>query len=108
MNTVLPEDDEPTPRNARSKLSDALPPVKTAARIKIVLEEDPGIPPTGLYISANGKPYLLMAGVEADVPPEVISVLNDAVTSVPVIDPQTQRVTGYRSRLRFAYRRIDR
>jgi hypothetical protein len=111
MSTVLPEDDEPMPRNARSKLSDvrtdAPPPVKTAARIKIVLEEDSAIPPTGLYISANGKPYLLMAGVEAEVPPEVISVLNDAVTSVPVIDPQTQRVTGYRSRLRFAYRRID-
>jgi hypothetical protein len=111
MNTVLPEDDEPTPRNARSKLSDvrtdAPPSVKTPTRVKIVLEEDPGIPPTGLYISANGKPYLLMAGVEAEVPPEVISILNDAVTSVAVIDPQTQRVTGYRSRLRFAYRRID-
>lgn len=107
MSTVLPEDNEPSPRNARSKLSDAPPPVKTPVRVRIVLEEDPGIPPTGLYISANGRPYLLMPGVEAEVPPEVISVLNDAVTSVPVIDPQTQRVNGYRSRLRFPYRRIN-
>jgi hypothetical protein len=82
--------------------------VKTVLRVKVVLEEDAAIPPTGLFISANGKPYLLMAGAEAQVPPEVISVLNDAVTSVPVIDPQTQRVTGYRERLRFPYRRIDR
>jgi hypothetical protein len=81
--------------------------VKTVERVVIILEEDAAIPPTGLYISANGKPYLLMAGVEAQVPPEVISVLNDAVTSIPIIDPQTQRVTGYRSRLRFPYRRIS-
>lgn len=108
MSTALPEDDEPTSRNARSKLSNAeLPPVKTPVRFTIVLEEDPGIPPTGLYISANGRPYLLMAGVEAQVPKEVMSILDDAVTSVPVIDPQTQRVTGYRSRLRFPYRRLD-
>ena len=107
MSTALPEDDEPVSRNARSKLSNAPPEVKTPARITIVLEEDPAIPPTGLYISANGNPYLLMAGVEAQVPKEVISVLDDAVTSVPIIDPQTQRVTGYRSRLRFPYRRIN-
>ena len=107
MNTVLLEDNELAPRNARSKLSDVPPSVKTPARVTIVLEEDAAIPPTGLYISANGRPYLLMAGVEAQVPQEVISVLNDAITSIPVIDPQTQRVTGYRPRLRFPYRRID-
>jgi hypothetical protein len=111
MSTALPEDNEPLPRNVRSKISDVqvdVPPlVKTAARVKIVLEEDVGIPPTGLYISANGRPYLLTPGVEAMVPPEVVNVLNDAVTSVPTIDPQTKRVIGYRSRLRFPYRRID-
>jgi hypothetical protein len=108
MSTMLPEDtEELAPRNSRSKLSDAPPAVKTPKRYTIVLEEDAAIPPTGLFISANGKPYLLMAGVEAQVPREVISVLDDAVTSVPVIDPQTQRVTGYRERLRFPYRRIN-
>jgi hypothetical protein len=109
MSTMLPEDtEELAPRNARSKLSDApASTVKTPKRYRIVLEEDSAIPPTGLFISANGKPYLLMAGVEADVPKEVLSVLDDAVTSMPVIDPQTQRVTGYRSRLRFPYRRLS-
>lgn len=113
MSVVLEDDpgtlfpDAASARNAQSKLSDAPAPVKTAARIKIVLEEDVGIPPTGLYISANGRPYLLQPGVEASVPPEVVSILNDAVTSVPTIDPQTKRVVGYRSRLRFPYRRID-
>jgi len=113
MSTALPEDTETiTPRNARSTISDApapvaSPPVQTAKRFKVILEEDTGIPPTGLFISANGRPYLLMAGVEAQVPQEVISVLNDAVISVPIIDPQSQRVTGYRQRLRFPYRRVD-
>jgi len=107
MSTALPEDIESAPRNARSKIADAPPPVQAVKRFKVILEEDPAIPPTGLFISANGKPYLLMAGVEAQVPQEVLSVLNDAVISVPIIDPQSQRVTGYRSRLRFPYRRID-
>jgi hypothetical protein len=123
MSVALPEDTEPVPLNARSKISDAPPAVKIdtpppvivdtppavkiPARVKVVLEEDAAIPPTGLFISANGRPYLLMPGVEVQVPQEVLSVLNDAVTSMPVIDPQTQRVTGYRSRLRFPYRRID-
>jgi hypothetical protein len=108
MSIVLDDDpllpDASLARNARSKLSD---PPSSVKRVKIVLEEDVGIPPTGLYISANGRPYLLMAGVEAVVPPEVVSVLNDAITSVPTIDPQTKRVVGYRSRLRFPYRKID-
>jgi len=110
MSTVLPEDNESIPRNVRSKIADAPRPAPapvTPVRIKVILEEDAGIPPTGLFISANGKPYLLMAGVEASVPPEVVSILNDAVTSVPIIDPQSQRVTGYRQRLRFPYRRVD-
>ena len=106
MNTMLPEDDE-VPRNARSKISDTPVPTKTVTRFRIILEEDSAIPPVGLFISANGKTYMLMAGVEAQVPREVLSVLDDAVISLPVIDPQTQRVTGYRSRLRFPYRRID-
>ena len=108
MSVSLPEDnEEPTPRNVRSKLSDAPAQVKVAPRFRIILEEDAAIPPTGLFISANGRPYLLMAGVEAEVPQEVLSVLNDAVVSVPTIDPQSQRVTGYRERLRFPYRRIN-
>ena|SRR5215469_6716855 len=102
--------DEQIARNARSNISDAppaLPPVQVIKRFRIILEEDPGIPPTGLFIGGNGKTYMLMAGVEASVPQEVISVLNDAVISVPTIDPSTQRVIGYRSRLRFPYRRVE-
>ena len=104
--SVMSAEDTGT-RNARSKISDELPPVKTVTRFRIILEEDSAIPPVGLFIGANGKTYILMAGVEAQVPREVLSVLDDAVVSMPVVDPQSQRVTGYRSRLRFPYRRLD-
>jgi hypothetical protein len=77
-------------------------------RIRIILEDNEAIPPTGLFISPNGNPYLLMPSVEADVPITVINVLNDAVTEVPVVDPMTQRVIGYRKRLRFPYQVVNR
>lgn len=80
---------------------------KTARRIRIVLEENSDISPTGLFIQINGRPYILQPAMEADVPPEVVNVLNDAVMSTPVVDPLTQRVTGFRSRLRFPYRVVD-
>lgn len=76
-------------------------------RIRIVLEESVEIPPTGLFIQANGRPYLLLPSMEADVPPEVVNVLNDAVTSTPVMDTMTQQVKGFRNKLRFPYRVID-
>jgi hypothetical protein len=72
-------------------------------RIRIVLEENDGIPPTGLFLSVNGNTYIIQPGSEVDVPPEVIGALNDAIMSVPVKDGG-QKVTVYRNRLRFPYR----
>lgn len=49
----------------------------------------------------------LRPGEEADVPVELLSVLNDAVTDAPIIDPVTSQVLGYRSRLRYPYRIVQ-
>jgi len=57
--------------------------IPAAQRVKIILEENDNIPPTGLFIGINGRSYLLRAGEEVDVPVEVIEVLNDAVEDVP-------------------------
>ena len=78
-------------------------PLSKAKRIRIILEDNEAIPPTGLFIQPNGRPYLLMPSVEVDVPVEVISVLNDAITEVAVIDNLTMKVVGFRKRLRFPY-----
>lgn len=87
--------------------SDAAPIDPNERRVRIVLEENDNIPPTGQFISGNGRTFVLRPGEEADVPMTVINILNDAIQSVPQIDPSTRQVVAYRSRLRFPYRVIQ-
>jgi len=76
------------------------------ARVRIILEENDNIPPTGQFFQVNGRPYMLKPGMEADVLPELIEVLNNAIMSVPIINDETKQVSGFRDRLRFPYRVI--
>jgi hypothetical protein len=76
-------------------------------RVRIVLEENENIPPTGQFFGHNGNTYLLRPGDEADVPVEILTVLNDAVQDVPQLDPTTRQVVGYRKKLRFPYRVVQ-
>ena len=73
-------------------------------RVRIILEENDEIPPTGQFFSLNGKAYILRPGEEADVPQGIIDILDNAVGSVPVLDSTTRQVIGYRDKLRFPYR----
>lgn len=73
-------------------------------RIRIVLEDNDQIPPSGQFIGVDGTPYMLQANVEVDVPSGLLDVLDNAVMSVPIADPATGQITGYRDRLRFPYR----
>jgi hypothetical protein len=72
--------------------------------IRITLEENENIPPTGQFFGLNGRHFMLKPGVAVDVPVEIINILNDAVQEVPEIDPTTRQVVGYRKKLRFPYR----
>ncbi len=74
-------------------------------RTRIVLEENDQIGPNGQFFGADGKGYMLRPGEEADVPQSIISILDTAVMSVPIVDGG-QTVIGYRDRLRFPYRVI--
>lgn len=74
--------------------------------IRIILEENDGIPPTGQYFGANGRGYMLRPGEEADVPLEIVDILNHCIMATAVVDPQTLRVLRMRNRLRFPYRII--
>lgn len=75
----------------------------TEKRVKIILEENDQIPPTGQFFGVQGRGYVLRPGEVAAVPLSIMNILNCAVMSVPVVDAG-QRVVGYRDRLRFPYR----
>ena len=75
--------------------------------VRIVLEENENIPPTGQFFGLNGRTWLLRPGDEADVPQGLINILNDAVQETPQLDQSTKQVIGYRKKLRFPYRVIQ-
>lgn len=77
-------------------------------RIRIVLEENDEIPPTGQFIGVNGKGYILRPGEEADVPVSLLESLDHAVKEVPIVDQLNRKVIGWRKRLRFPYRVVTR
>ena len=72
--------------------------------IRILLEESDDIPPSGLFLSHNGRPYMLKPGLEVDIPLFLKEILDHAVITVPQIDPTTKQVVGWRSRQKYAYR----
>lgn len=74
---------------------------------KIILEENEDIPPTGLFLSHNGRSFVIQTGVEVEVPEFLLDILDHAVMSSPQVDSKTQKVLGYRNRLRYGYRRVD-
>lgn len=71
---------------------------------RIILDNNDDISPSGLFVSVNGNPFLIRPGIAFDCPEAVIEVLDNAVVSMPVIDPNTLQVTGHRDRMRFSYR----
>lgn len=109
LETQQPENTRPARPARRSASrtggSDTVASLAAEGRVRIVLEENDEIPPTGQYIGLNGVGYLLVPGEPADVPRGVISVLNAAVRDKPIT--QDGRIVGYRQALRFPYRVVN-
>lgn len=96
----------PVPRKFTKTLSEKQRAAIGTKMTRIVLEEGPDIPPTGLYVGHNGRGYMLMPSVEADVPDFLLEILDHAVIGTPIIDPTNQKVLGYRNRSKYPYRRV--
>ena len=89
------------------KLDDEQRALLSSAGVKttrIIVDQTEAIPPSGLFVAHNGRTFMIQAGVEVDVPNFIIQLLNDAVMTQAVTDPETHRVIGHRNRLRFPYR----
>lgn len=80
--------------------------VTPSGTVKIILEENEDIPPTGLFVGLNGRGYLIRPGEPVDVPLGVKEILDHAVMSAPQVDPATRQVLGYRERMRYPYRLV--
>lgn len=79
-----------------------------AKAVRVVFEENPEIPPTGLFIGINDEQFYVVAGEEVEVPDFLLSHMDNAIMGTPIFNPSTQQVMGYRNRTRFPYRVIAR
>jgi len=76
---------------------------KYKKRVWIMLTDSDQIPPTGQFIGHNGDGFMLRPNVPAEVPVELLDILNIAVWDAPIVDQTTKQITGYTPRLRFPY-----
>lgn len=73
-------------------------------RVKIILEENDQIPPTGQFFGINGTGYILRPGEIAEVPVSLVNLLDDLVELKAETDPVTKQMMAPRPRHRFSYR----
>ena len=83
-------------------------PVGMPKTVRIILEEGENMPPTGQPISLNGKAYIIRPGVPVDVPLGILEILDNAIASKPILDPQSMKIVGHRDVHRFPYRLVRR
>ena len=91
----------PDPEAATQETAAATP--AKAKRVKIILEENDAIPPTGQFFGVNGTGYQIQPGRVVEIPEFLLGVIDNAVTTKPVVNEDGQ-VVGYRDVPRFPYR----
>ena len=88
---------------AKPKEATAAKPVGMPTTIRVRIEENPAIPPSGLFVGLNGRGYLIRPGEEVNLPVGVVEVLKNAVESAPVLKAGTNQIIGFRPRMRYPF-----
>lgn len=102
---IIPDENTPVlhrPTVGKGKKPNQL--ARYKKRVWIVLEDNENIPPTGQFFGHQGIGFILQPGKPAEVPVEIIEILNNAEYLAPVVDQATRQIIDYRPRLRFPYR----
>lgn len=76
-------------------------------RTWVILAENKNIPRGGQFFGCNGSTYLLRPGRAAHVPNGLIDILDNAIESIPIVDPDTLIIVEYRDQLRYPYRVVS-
>ncbi len=101
---IMQEDTPPPPRAGKVTPKVVMPGNKGVETMRILLEDNADIPPSGQFVGHNGVNYMLRPGVWMDVPLPIIEVLDNAIMQVPQRDPITNQITGWREKKRYPYR----
>lgn len=93
----MPKDgEEPTGGDANS--------ASTLVRWRVLLARSGNAADPAFHcVQINGRNYQIRRGQTVDVPPEVVLVLDQAVHSLPIVDPDSSRVLGYQDAHRVPY-----
>lgn len=73
-------------------------------RVKIIIEENDDIPPTGLPLGHNGDQVYVVPGEVVNIPRKFLEILDNAIVSVSMTDPNTKQVIGTRDKRKYPYR----
>lgn len=73
-------------------------------RVKIIIEESDEIPPTGLPLGHNGDQVYVIPGEVVNIPRKFLEILDNAIVSVSMTDPNTKQVIGTRDKRKYPYR----
>lgn len=86
-----------------ARLANAAPNIDMNDRVWITLSDNKNIERGGQFFGVNGASFLLKPGKKAYVPRALTNVLNDAIESVAIVDPDTLGILEYRGVLRYPY-----
>jgi hypothetical protein len=85
----------------------AAPNIDMSDRVWIVLSDNKSIPRDGQFIGVNGATFMLRAGKKAFVPRALLQVLDAAVETIAIVDPDTLKIAEYRDVMRYPYQIVS-